>query len=159
MRKDDSKYYLHNIVREYLSFQGANGLQFLRMGMTFSRTFENGTEVKSELDHLLTNCPDEFTEYGTIEFDSSDHKIIMAEVCFERTKPGNKKIIARDLRGVRKNPEILKNAIATQNWHDMVGMEDVNDMVESWSNKIITALDKVAPKKEKVLKNGKKNQI
>ena len=143
-------------MREYLSFQGENGLVFLRMGITFSRIKENGTVVESELDHLLTNCPDEVTEYGTRDFDSSDHKIIMAEVCFEKPKTTKKTITARDMGKIRKNPSLLKSAVATQNWQDLADMQDVNDMVKSWTDNIIAALDQVAPKKEKVLKNGKK---
>ena len=72
-KKEDRKYYLHNLMREYLSFQGENGLVFLRMGITFSRIKENGTVVESELDHLLTNCPDEVTEYGTRD----SHRVLM----------------------------------------------------------------------------------
>ena len=155
-RKEDRQYYLHSFMREYLSFQGNNGLAFLRMGITFSRTLEDGTVIESELDHLLTNCPDDVTDYGTVDFDSSDHKIIMAEVCFEKTKPIKKTVVARDLRKVRKNPTLLKTAIAEQNWQYFSDMEDVNDMVKSWTKNIIAALDQVAPKKERVLKNGKR---
>ena len=129
-KKEDRKYYLHNLMREYLSFQGENGLVFLRMGITFSRIKENGTVVESELDHLLTNCPDEVTEYGTRDFDSSDHKIIMAEVCFEKPKTTKKTITARDMGKIRKNPSLLKSAVATQNWQDLADMQDVNDMVK-----------------------------
>ena len=57
---------------------------------------------------------------------------------------------------IRKNPSLLKSAVATQNWQDLADMQDVNDMVKSWTDNIIAALDQVAPKKEKVLKNGKK---
>ena len=155
-RKEDRQFYLHNIMKEYLSFQGDNGLAFLRMGITFSRALEDGTTIESELDYLLTNCPDEVTDYGTMEFDLSDHKIIMAEVCFEKTKPEKKTVVMRDLREVRKNPGLLKSAVVNQNWQDLFGMEDVNDMVKCWTNNISAAINQVAPKKETVLKNGKR---
>ena len=80
----------------------------------------------------------------------------MAEVCFEKTKPIKKTVVARDLRKVRKNPTLLKTAIEEQNWQYFSDMEDVNDMVKSWTKNIIAALDQVAPKKERVLKNGKR---
>ena len=155
-KKEDTTYYLHNLLREYLSFQGENGLAFMRMGITFQRKHEDGKIIESELDHLLTNCPDEVKEHKPDDFDNSDHKIIMAEIYFGKTKEKKKSVVTRDLREVRQNPKLLKSEMAKQNWQELIGVEDVNEMVKSWTKNIIAALDRVAPKKEKILKNGQR---
>ena len=155
MRADDSTFYLKNILREYESILGENGLTNKRLGITFERIHEDGTVIQSELDHLVTNCPDEIKDYGTLIFDKSDHRVIFAEIYFDKQKAEKKTVVTRDLRAIRKNPQLLKEAVTKQDWYQLLGMESVDEMVEIWTKQITAALDQVAPKKEKVLKDGK----
>ena len=155
-KKGDENYYLQKLLQEYEAMMGENGLSFKRMGTTFERVHMDGRIIQSEIDHLILNCPNEVKEFGTFPFDSSDHKGIMAEINFETSKPEKKTVTSRDLRNVRKNPKILKDSVAKINWYQLLGMEDVNDMVEFWSSQMNAALDQVAPLKQRVLRDGKR---
>ena len=156
MRSDDDTFYLKNILGEYESILGENGLMNKRLGVTFERIHNDGKVFQSELDHLVTNCPDEIKDCGTLTSDASpDHRVIFAEIYFDKPRPEKKTIVSRDIRGIRKNPNLLREAVARQDWYQLMGMEDVDEMVETWVKHINVALDEVAPKKERVLKDGK----
>ena len=127
MKSDDDTFYLKNILKEYESILGENGLINKRLGVTFERIHNDGTVIQSELDHLVTNCPDEIKDCGTFTSDASpDHRVIYAEIFFNKAKPEKKKIVSRDLRGIRKNPNLLREAVARQDWYQLLGMEDVD---------------------------------
>ena len=87
LKRDDKEFYLPKILQEYEGIVGENGLTHKRMGVTFERVLKDGTLIQSELDHLITSCPDEIKEFGAFPFDNSDHKGIMAEILFEKPKP------------------------------------------------------------------------
>ena len=89
-KQNDLNYYLPRVLQEYESIMGENGLSFKRFGITFERIHTSGKLIQSEVDHLITNCPDEIKDFETFPFDDSDHKGIMAEICFEIIKPEKK---------------------------------------------------------------------
>ena len=91
-KQNDVNYYLPKILQEYESIMGENGLSFKRFGITYERIHKSGKLIQSEIDHLITNCPDEIKEFETFPFDDSDHKGIMAEIFFEKTKPEKKSV-------------------------------------------------------------------
>ena len=74
-----------------------------RLGVTFERIHNDGKVFQSELDHLVTNCPDEIKDCGTLTSDASpDHRVIFAEIYFDKPKPEKKTIVSRDIRGIKK---------------------------------------------------------
>ena len=155
LRINDDTYYNKSLARIYQSMMGENGLTPIRMGTTFRRIQQNGVVKESELDHLLTTCPQKVIRHGAEEFGASDHHCIMAEIEFGLQKQDPVKRTSRDLRRIRKNPEILKSGLAKFPLQDILFKEDVNDMVTIWTTSVQSTLDKVAPVKTKVLRNGK----
>ena len=103
MKSDDDTFYLKNILGEYESILGENGLMNKRLGVTFERIHNDGKVFQSELDHLVTNCPDEIKDCGTLTSDASpDHRVIFAEIYFDKPRPEKKTIVSRDIRGIKK---------------------------------------------------------
>ena len=78
LRINDDTYYNKSLARIYQSMMGENGLTPIRMGTTFRRIQQNGVVKESELDHLLTTCPQKVIRHGAEEFGASDHHCIMA---------------------------------------------------------------------------------
>ena len=129
----------------------------IRMGITFRRVLQNGTVIESELDHLLTTCPQKVVKHRVEDFShASDHDAILAEIEFNRQKQKPVKKTARDLRRLRENPELLKRAVAKFPLESILFKQDVNDMVNQWTTFVRARLDEVAPVKTKTLKSGKK---
>ena len=79
---DDSESTRKSIADKYQCILGEYGLDPLRMGITRERFLADGKVEESELDHILTNKSKSVIDHGTVVFDQSDHKAIIAEIIY-----------------------------------------------------------------------------
>ena len=68
-------------------------------------------------------------------------------------KSGFGTAFCRDLRKIRKKPQILLNKLASIEWELFKDMEDMDDMEHFWSRKINECLDCIAPQKTRSFKH------
>ena len=63
------------------------------------------------------------------------------------------------MRKIRRNPEYFVNALLKHNWDVLAFMEDVDEMEEYCTTKIVETLDSLAPKETRKFSNMLRKNI
>ena len=66
------------------------------------------------------------------------------------------KLRTRDLKRIRNNPEIFKNALRMIQWEKLAPYTDVDEQVEFYTAKVNGVLDTFAPFKDKIIRKRPK---
>ena len=138
---------------------GKNGLELVDFGITWRRLQENGVIKQSALDHLLTNNINSIINNKKLDITFSDHSVILTDIATSKQQVRKQKIISRDMRKLRSNPEKFRQELSQIDWSKITEKVDVDDMVDFWSNGTITVLNKLAPKKPRNIRKKKKVQF
>ena len=128
------------------------------INVLFSRIFPHGIsqmvtgptrhfpgQISSGLDHFYTNMPNKITSVEKHFCGSSDHMLITAIRKCKSIRNSPQYIRKRSYKHFNKN--LFKEAIQRLSWLDVYLMEDVNEAVQAFTNKILNVLDNMAPMK------------
>ena len=110
------------------------------------------TLVQSALDHALTNKPQSVHSHFKTKIDYSDHFLICVNLKCEVPKFQTSIISSRDMRKLRKNPNLFLNELSKIEWESLANMNDINDMEEFWTSQINKCLNILAPVKTRKVK-------
>ena len=155
-KMEDDKYYLKKLAQDYQSLIASAGIHLITFGDTYFRMHKDGKIVASAIDHALVNKEDSVLNSFKTNCSFSDHSLIVVDVKTEREKQKTHPVKSRDLRTVRSNPKVLQSALADIEWEKLAEMTSVNDMTSFFTEKFQSALDKVAPMKERKVKPKEK---
>ena len=146
-RLKDDTYYLMKLGKRYEALLDEHNLTDFDYGYTWMRISQDGKVKRSALDQCITNSKKLILNIHKIEIDYSDHSAIVADI---QTGPKAKKrgkVFTRDLRQIRRNPEMFQQMIANIRWEEMASMSGVDEMEEFYSQEINKVLDILAPVK------------
>ena len=148
---EETTYYQKKLAQEYQSMIGKCGLELYNFGITWCRKMKN-TLVQSALDHALTNKPQSVHSHFKTKIDYSDHFLICVNLKCEVPKFQTSIISSRDMRKLRKNPNLFLNELSKIEWESLANMNDINDMEEFWTSQINKCLNILAPVKTRKVK-------
>ena len=144
---EDPSYYKKELAEQYQADLGEGGFETFNFGPTWK---------ENAIDHCFTNKPEAIQKYEKQHQHYSDHKLIYVDLIAKITRKTQEKIIARDMRKIRANPQYFINALKKIDWVEMASMVDeVDEMVKFYKKSIIQSLDEVAPLKERKFKPKK----
>ena len=111
------------------------------------------TSISSTLiDHILTNSPQLITQSGVIDTTLSDHQLIFCTRKLSREKfNAHKHIKCRNLKNY--SAAILLEELRSSNFLNYDNFENIDKAYSDLSNKLMTAINKVAPMREIRVKN------
>ena len=154
---EDKKYYLSRLVTKLRSTLASLGLEMAETGITFEayREGKNGA-ITSTLDHVYYSS-NICLRVSVGEESMSDHFPVTAELKFqskEKKKCKKKEISVRNIKGMSKDR--LEEELLKIPWGCLAEMEDVDEMVEFYTEHLKKVLDILAPIKKIKLKSKKK---
>ena len=70
-------------------------------------------------------------------------------------------IICRDMRAIRNNPALLKDALSKIAWQAVINssQQDLSKIVTFWTQTLNHVIEKLAPVKERIIRNGNKVKL
>ena len=150
-------YKFKRISKNYQEMLSRLGMHLFDYGYTFQRIKKDGKVTRSAIDHAFTNRESNIqkTEKQVCSF--SDHDMIIIEAKInKREKKTKMKLRTRDLKRIRNNPEIFKNALRMIQWEKLAPYTDVDEQVEFYTAEVNGVLDTFAPFKDKIIRKRPK---
>ena len=155
---DNKNYPQKSLADEWRAGVAKYGLEHIQLGSTyFSNHPDNsGNFAESALDHFYTNCPETIIETKVLPTSSTDHLPIQANIVTKQKL--FKKVITKR---VMKNfsAKLFCKDLAQKPWEKLAETENVNEMVEIYTNFINNVLDVHAPIKEIKIRSNYKSGI
>ena len=150
-------YKFKRISKNYQEMLSRLGLHLFNYGYTFQRINKEGKVTRSAIDHAFTNREGNIkkTEKQVCSFSDHDMIIIEAKINKREKKPKLKQR-TRDLKRIRNNPDIFKNALSMIEWGKLALCTDVDEQVDFYTARIKNVLDTFAPFKEKIIRRRPK---
>ena len=158
-RWDEKTYQWKTVSDHWRIILKENGLMYENIGVTFESfyTLQNGTKVKSALDHVYHTSNSIFKESRKIPNSLSDHCPVVLNIQLKPNKAEQaekKFILKRSYKKFVKGDFLCD--LAAQPWEDLVGL-DVNKMTEKFDEILEKTLDRHAPvKKIRIHENYRK---
>ena len=153
---EDKKHYLSRLFTTLKSTLNSSSLRMAETRTTFQayREGQSGT-ITSTLDHVYHSA-NMCLSVSVGEEAMSDHFPVTAKLKYEREKKRCKKrtILTRNIKGICQNK--LEEELLRVPWGCLADMEDVNEMVEFYTESLKKVLDILAPIKEVRLRSKKK---
>ncbi len=153
----DKKYYLSRLVTKLKSILNSSGLEMAETGTTFEayRDGQNGA-ITSTLDHVYYSgslCIDVLVGEESL----SDHFPVTAELKTQSTREKKIKKRTISVRMVKKiSKDRLEEELLKIPWGCLAEMEEVDEMVEFYTESLKKVLDVLAPIRQIKLKSKKK---
>ena len=111
------------------------------------------SNTSSLIDHILTNANDKISNSGVIDVGLSDHQLIFCTRKLLKTKFNfHKKIKCRSFKNY--NSEIFIQRLRESNFSNYSCFNDINEAYNDFSAKLLSAINKSAPLKERRIKNN-----
>ena len=149
--KEESNY-THSIslTKKYVAFLRTFGL---------SQLIKEPTRVTDKtatlIDHILINTPDKITQSNVLRKSISDHDIIFCTRKHQMTKTGkHNKITIRSMKNYSK--EIFLEKLREIQFPNFRNFENINEAYQTFLDKIMVIIDKLAPLKEIRVKGSSK---
>ena len=142
---------MSNRLQEEMS---SHNMKLLDYGITRRREDVNGKIDQSALDIAATNRKERLTKYTKSDWHSwTDHSTITMTINIGMYKKKQQEFYyARQLTKIRNNPEEFKRRLGMIEWEQLANMENVNDCVIFYSEKVAEVIDQMAPMKKKKVK-------
>ena len=106
----------------------------------------------SLIDHILTNASDKISKAGIIDIGISDHQLIFCTRKLLRSKPNTHKTI-RCRSFENYTSEKLKLKLIDSNFCNYETFHNIDQAYNDFSDKLLKAINEVAPTKETRVKN------
>ena len=143
-RFEDPSYYKKELAEQYQEDLGEGGFETINFGDTWK---------DRAIDHCFSNKPEAIKNYEKQHCHFSDHKLIYVELLAQAHRSNGDKIIIRDMRKIRTNPQYFINSLLSVILGEMANMvSDVDEMVKFYKKSVISCLDEVAPEGERKYK-------
>ena len=111
------------------------------------------SNTSSLIDHIVTNANDKISNSGVIDVGLSDHQLIFCRRKLLKTKFSfHKKIKCRSFKNY--NSEIFIQRPRESNFSSYSCFNDINEAYNDFSAKLLSAINKSAPLKERRIKNN-----
>ena len=135
-----------NDVKSYHEFCTFFGLKQLIKVPT--RTTTSSSTI---IDHILASYPERVTQCGVIDISFSDHQLIYCTKKISRIKRGsNKQIQFRSYKNY--TVDLFQQGLSKLNFPNYQTYNEINETYNDFIQKIMSVIDKVAPIKEKLVK-------
>ena len=100
------------------------------------------------IDHILASYPERVTQQGIIDVRSSDHQLIFCTRKLSRIKRGTHKHIK--FRSFKHySADLFKETLTSIHCPNYLNFNDATEAYDDFMQKIMVAVDKVAPIKER----------
>ena len=101
--------------------------------------------TSSIIDHIAINIASDVVESGVLKCGFSDHYLVNAIRKFHGNLPCNHKII-KTRKMKNSNEELFRNNLAAINWQRiLICSQDINEVVQNWTNILSLVKEKHAP--------------
>ena len=158
-----SNYYNKKLASDFEELMCENGLAHITgFGITYRVIQQDGTVIESEIDNMFSSCEDRILNPRKENFyDKSDHFAILVDLKFKKPKKENIVKRCRDMRKIRKNPAILKNALANVPWKAVINssQQDLSKLVNFLTQTLNFVLDQLAPVKDRIIRAGTRPKL
>ena len=105
------------------------------------------------IDHILASYPERITQQGIINVALSDHQLIFRTRKISRIKRGTDKHIK--LRSFKHySADLFKETLTSIKFPNYLNFNDATEAYDDFIQKIMVAIDKVAPIKERRIKHN-----
>ena len=105
------------------------------------------------IDHILASYPERVTQQGIIDVGLSDHQLIFCTRKISRIKRGTHKHIK--FRSFKHySADLLKETLTSINFPNYQNFNGATEAYDDFIQKIMVAIDKVAPIKERRIKRN-----
>ena len=139
---------IETILKKYKTF--CSSFSLLQIINSPTRVTSN---TSSLIDHILTNANDKISNSGVIDVGLSDHQLIFCTRKLLKTKFNfHKKIKCRSFKNY--NSEIFIQRLRESNFSNYSCFNDINEAYNDFSAKLLSAINKSAPLKERRIKNN-----
>ena len=139
---------VETILKKYKEF--CSTFSLVQMINSPTRITNNSVSL---IDHVLTNSSDKISNSGVIDTGLSDHQLIFCTRKLVREKVhSHKNIKCRSFKNYTPNDFILK--LQESNFHNYNTFDDIDDAYNDFSNKLLLAINEVAPSKEVRIKSN-----
>ena len=105
------------------------------------------------IDHILANYPERVTQQGVIDVELSDHQFIFCT----RKKPRIKRRTHKHIKFrsfKHYSADLFKETLTSINFPNYLNFNDATEDYDDFIQKIMVAIDKVAPIKERRIKHN-----
>ena len=137
-----------NGIKRYKEFCSLHGLkQLLTLPTRITKT------STSLLDHVLTNSAERVSQFGVVDTGLSDHQLIYCTRKITHTKTNvHKYIKTRSLKNYSQT--LFLDKLRKINFPDYSNFKDINNAYSDFTEKVTSVIDKIAPIKERRVKNN-----
>ena len=105
------------------------------------------------IDHMLESYPERFTQQGIIDVGLSDHQLIFCTRKLSRIKRGvHKHVKFRSFK--HYSADLFKETLTSINVPNYLNFNEASEAYDDFIQKIMAAIDKVAPIKERKIKHN-----
>ena len=105
------------------------------------------------IDHILTSYQERVTQQGIISVGLSDHQLIFCPRKISRIKSGTRK--HNKFRSFKNySADLFKETLTSINFPNYQNFNDATEAYDDFIQKIMVAIDKVAPIKERRIKHN-----
>ena len=105
------------------------------------------------IDHILASFPERVTQSGVIDIGLSDHQLIHCTRKISRIKRGSHKQI-KFCSFKHYTVDLFKQELSKLNFPNYWNFNDINEAYNDFNQKIMNVIDKVAPLKERQVKQN-----
>ena len=105
------------------------------------------------IDHILASYPERVTQQGIIDVGLSDHQLIFCTRKLPRIKRGTHKHI-KFRSFMHYSADLFKETLTSINVPNYLNFNDATEAYDDFLQKIMVAIDKVAPIKERRIKHN-----
>ena len=110
------------------------------------------------IDHILASCPEKVTQQGITDVALSDHQLIFCTRKISRIKRGTHKHIKFRLFKYY-SADLFKETLTSINFPIYQNFNNATEAYDDFIQKIMVAIDKVAPIKERRIKQNSKESF
>ena len=158
-----ANYYNKKLAQELEELMCENGMAHITgFGITYRSIDQYGKVTESEIDNCFSSCPEKILNPRVENFyDQSDHFALLVNMNFKKPKVEKTVIICRDMRAIRNNPALLKDALSKIAWQAVINssQQDLSKIVTFWTQTLNHVIEKLAPVKERIIRNGNKVKL